>query len=202
MVIKYINVYLSSEFLNMKKFIIIGSINAACYRDIFPYIKDNEVWLGVKKGLTMTFNTDNGDVDVAAWWYTNLSHSKRNVPLELNKKYNPLDYPKYDNFDAINVNKVADIPSDYCGVMGVPLTFLEKYCPDQFEIVGKTGGVEWLKECEFFTPPSAEEAKRYRKQNRDWGVHHAYLLDSDGKPRITYRRLFIKRRNQHLNLYL
>jgi hypothetical protein len=69
-------------------------------------------------------------------WYTNIPHAKRNQPLDLYKKYNPTDYPKYDNYDAINVDKVTDIPEDYQGVMGVPVTFLDKFCPTQFEIRG------------------------------------------------------------------
>lgn len=69
-------------------------------------------------------------------WYTNIDHNKRNIPLELNKHYNVDEYPRYDNFDAINVNNVSDIPMDYDGVMGVPITFLDKYCPNQFEIIG------------------------------------------------------------------
>ena len=68
-------------------------------------------------------------------WFTNIPHSKRNLPLDLYKKYNPKDYPKYDNYDAINVDKTKDIPIDYDGVMGVPISFLDKYCPTQFEIV-------------------------------------------------------------------
>ena len=71
-------------------------------------------------------------------WFTNLDHNKRHEELILYKKYNPEEYPKYDNYNAINVNKVADIPCDYDGVMGVPITFLDKYNPEQFEIVGCT----------------------------------------------------------------
>ena len=75
-------------------------------------------------------------------WFTNIEHSMRNLPLDLYKKYNPKDYPKYDNYDAINVDKTSDIPMDYNGVMGVPITFLDKYCPTQFEIVGLDRYVE------------------------------------------------------------
>ena len=70
-------------------------------------------------------------------WFTNLDHEKRHHPLDLYKHYNEEEYPKYDNYDAINVNKTCDIPLDYDGVMGVPITFLDKYCPTQFEIVGE-----------------------------------------------------------------
>jgi hypothetical protein len=69
-------------------------------------------------------------------WFTNLDHQKRHEPLDLYKKYNPEEFPKYDNYDAINVDKVCDIPLDYGGAMGVPISFLDKYCPEQFEIIG------------------------------------------------------------------
>ena len=73
---------------------------------------------------------------IACCWFTNIPNERRNKPLDLYRKYNPTDYPKYDNYDAIEVSKVTDIPEDYDGVMGVPITFLDKYCPTQFEIVG------------------------------------------------------------------
>ena len=119
-----------------KKFLIIGSMGAVIYKDIFKLIKGDEVWLGqthpkqfVKPdGTTQTF----GNI----CWFTNLHHRKRNEELILWKVYNNTDYPKYDNYDAINVDKVKDIPVDYPGMMGVPITFLCKYNPKQFEILG------------------------------------------------------------------
>ena len=75
-------------------------------------------------------------------WFTNIPNNKRNQPLDLYRKYNPTDYPKYDNYDAINVDKVTDIPEDYDGVMGVPITFLDKYCPNQFEILALMAGAK------------------------------------------------------------
>ena len=140
-----------------KKFLIIGNPNAITYKDIFPLVKENRMWLGAS-----TFNNgmyfyvtddfeysdtykfkrelDNKRVNRVAsvCWYTNLDHSKRNTPLELNRHFNDSEYPKYDNFNAINVDKVSDIPMDYNGIMGVPITFLNKYCPTQFSIVGCT----------------------------------------------------------------
>lgn len=120
-----------------KKFLIIGPSNAIIYKKIFPLIKNNIIWLGynhVKTFLTPEGTTKSfGNVI----WFTNLSHKKRNEKLILYKKYYGYEnnYPKYDNYDAIEVNKVADIPVDYKGVMGVPITFLEKYNPEQFEIL-------------------------------------------------------------------
>ena len=135
-----------------KKFIIIGNGNAVTYKEIFPLIKENKLWLGASKGIGGKFSfiapkdyiskfnyVENGvllsQVNNACW-FTNVEYQKRDTPLFLYKKYNSIEYPKYDNYDAINVDKTSDIPLDYDGVMGVPITFLDKYCPTQFEIVG------------------------------------------------------------------
>ena len=133
-----------------KKFLIIGSNNAASYKEIFPLIKENKMWLGVNNGSKKyeiptidntkkyeKFDGKNYQSLVNTFWFTNIPHDKRNQPLDLYKKYNAEEFPKYDNYDAINVNKTADIPMDYNGVIGVPISFLYKYCPTQFEIVGK-----------------------------------------------------------------
>ena len=136
-----------------KKFLIIGSQNAITYKEIFPLIAQNKMWLGYKSG-DMKFKVPDYSEEKATrfwidetgqkWrslgntcWFTNLDHNKRHEELILYKTYkgNEEDYPKYDNYDAINVDKVADIPMDYDGVMGVPITFLDKYNPEQFEIV-------------------------------------------------------------------
>ena len=123
-----------------KKFLIIGTKNAITYKEFFPLLKDGKIWLGWNYGKgTMSFDTpSNGVKEVASYWYTNLTHKKRNEELILFRKYNPKDYPKYDNYDAIEVSKVVDIPCDYAGVMGVPITFLDKYNPSQFEILGSS----------------------------------------------------------------
>lgn len=121
-----------------KKFLIIGNKNAITYKEIFPYIKNNQLWLGLNSPCD--FSTPSGEITKTiaglCRWFTNIENQKRTTPLDLYRKYNPTDYPKYDNYDAINVDKVTDIPEDYDGVMGVPITFLDKYCPNQFEIVG------------------------------------------------------------------
>lgn len=118
-----------------KKFIIIGSMNAITYREVFPLIQNNELWLGNQN--VKEFRSPNGEIKKFGniLWYTNIQHKKRNTPLDLYKRYSN-EYPKYDNYDAIEVSKVSDIPMDYDGIMGVPITFLDKYCPTQFEIVG------------------------------------------------------------------
>ena len=136
-----------------KRFIIIGNLNAIAYKDIFPLIRDNKIWLGVsihsgdrEFGVPSNYplnasgyRTDedgNNYIRVqSVRWFTNLKHKKQNEEIILYKKYNEKEYPKYDNYDAINVDKVKDIPDNYYGEMGVPITFLEKYNPDQFEII-------------------------------------------------------------------
>lgn len=137
-----------------KKFLIIGGQNATTYKEIFPLLKDNKMWLGFRCGdMAFTVPEYYEEKETRFWiddngqkwrslgnicWYTNLDHKKRHEEIELYKKYTPEEYPKYDNYNAINVDKVADIPEDYDGVMGVPITFLDKYNSDQFEIIGAT----------------------------------------------------------------
>ena len=134
-----------------KKFIIIGHQNAITYREIFPLIKENELWLGNGfKGSAAHFITNYEDVATAGDhkegmvrvsgvnWFTNLDISKRHEELILYKNYNPEEYSSYDNYDAIEVSKTNNIPIDYSGTMGVPITFMNKYNPDQFEILGAT----------------------------------------------------------------
>lgn len=130
-----------------KKFLIIGNKNAITYKEFFPLLKENKVWIGYSS--PSEFDTSNGmtkKINGLTRWFTNLDIQKRHEKLILWQRYyddngNPLPdakerYPHYDNYDAINVGKVADIPIDYQGVMGVPITFLDKYNPEQFEIVG------------------------------------------------------------------
>lgn len=134
-----------------KKFLIIGNLNALTYREIFTLIKENKIWLGYahpEKFIVpdyyeareyRSWRDDNGKNWRSlgnACWFTNLDVEKRHEDLILYKKFNSNEYPKYDNYDAINVDKVNDIPVDYNGVIGVPITFLEKYNPKQFELLG------------------------------------------------------------------
>ena len=135
----------------MKKFLIIGNINAVTYKEVFPLIKENKMWLGipfssgnayfyvenVKEYATGVYNETTGLVKFRnCHWFTNLDHDKRNEKIDLYKHYNPEEYPKYDNYDAIEVSKVCNIPIDYYDIMSVPITFFDKYCPEQFEIIG------------------------------------------------------------------
>lgn len=137
-----------------KKFLIIGNVNATSYKEVFQLIKNEKMWLGAsihsgdrEFGVPQDYplNAAGFRVDEkgnkfirvkGVRWFTNLDYKERHENLILYKTYNPNDYPKYDNYDAINVDKTADIPADYNGVMGVPITFLDKYNPEQFEIIG------------------------------------------------------------------
>lgn len=143
-----------------KKFIIIGNMNAITYKEIFPLIKENKLWLGAGGIKDMAFKVPSYyelretrswiDENGQNWrslgngcWFTNIEHKKRNTPIDLYKTYSEENYPKYDNYDAVETGKVDNIPCDYDGVIGVPITFLDKYCPEQFEILGRnnnTGG--------------------------------------------------------------
>lgn len=144
-----------------KKFLIIGNMNAITYKEVFPLIKDNKMWLGngFNAGNAYFGIPENATTEYAigvyneqsnlvkfrnCCWFTNLDHGRRHQPLELmnmsdnlkfNKKIKENGYPKYDNYDAIEVCETKAIPSDYNGVMGVPISFLDKYCPEQFEII-------------------------------------------------------------------
>ena len=131
-----------------KKFLIVGHQNAITYKEVFPLIKENKLWLGYGfKGGAAHFYSHYKDIATAGDhregmirvsgvnWFTNIDTSKRHGMLVSYKHYSPEEYPKYDNYDAINVDKTSDIPCDYDGVMGVPITFLDKYNPEQFEIV-------------------------------------------------------------------
>lgn len=124
----------------MKQFLIIGAVTCCGYKDVFPYIKTGEVkYRPQKYGVKQYLNSDK---KVTATWYTTME-TPYIPPLELTKTYNPEDYPKLDNYDAINVNHTRDIPYDYDGVMAVPITFLDKWNPDQFEIITIAAGWSW-----------------------------------------------------------
>ena len=130
-----------------KQCLIIGNKNAFTYKEIFKMIKENKIWVGYTQ--PKDFRLEDGSItkkiNGLARWFTNLTTSKRNEELVLTKSYNSIDYPKYDNYDAIEVGQVANIPKDYNEVMGVPVTFIDKYNPEQFEIIG---GFNGYKECD------------------------------------------------------
>lgn len=147
--------YITQLYSYNKDFLIISNINAITYKEVFPLIQSNKVWLGVSFGRgisgfivpshydlygTETNVLDNGDKIISpnnCMWLTTLDNKKRHTPIDLVKKYkgNEEKYPRYDNYNGINVNRTADIPLDFMGAMGVPITFLNKYDPEQFEII-------------------------------------------------------------------
>lgn len=178
-----------------KQYLIIGNVNAITYKEIFPLIKDNRLWLGasIHSGDREFRVPDNYPLNATGCridengikyirvkgvrWYTNLDYSQRHENLILYKTYTPEDYPRYDNYNAIDVSKTADIPCDYDEVMGVPITFMDKYSPDQFEIVGRADA-------------------NIAKENNPYYI--AGLKDKGGAPLINgkfvYKRVLIKKR--------
>ena len=137
-----------------KKFLIIGNMNSITCKEVFPYIQDNRMWIGpsISSGDRKFYVPDDYPLNAAGCgidsdgrrfirvkgirWFTNLDHNKRHEDLDLVCRYSEDEYPTFDNFDAIEVGKTSDIPYDYAGIMGVPITFLDKYNPEQFEILG------------------------------------------------------------------
>jgi hypothetical protein len=196
-----------------KKFLIIGNINALTYRDIFKLIKENKLWLGAsihsgdrEFGVPDDYplNAAGSRVDEegnkfirvkGVRWFSNLDYSERYEDLILYKDYNEEDYPKYENFDAINVDKTKEIPANYEGAIGVPITFLDKYNPDQFEIIGlgiSSSGIE------VGVQPYKPEHKKYRKEIQKRGAVDGDLyMMKDGIVEVPYARILI--RNKRLN---
>ena len=141
-----------------KQFLIIGNVNAITYKDIFRLIRADRLWLGpsIHSGDREFRVPDYYPLQAAGYrvdengvkyirvkgvrWFTNMDHQRRHESILLFRKYSPVEYPNYDNYDAINVDRVVDIPGDYPGVMGVPVTFLDRYNPAQFEILGLAAG--------------------------------------------------------------
>ena len=152
--------YLAQLVEHNKQFIIIGNVNAITYKEVFPLIKDNKLWMGASihsgdrefrvpdsypLNASGTRIDDKGNKYIrvkGVRWFTNIDYNERHEKLDLYKEYNEEEYPKYDNYNAININKTAEIPYDYNGVMGVPLTFMDKFSPDQFSIIGLDRYVE------------------------------------------------------------
>ncbi|MBQ6109260.1 MAG: adenine-specific methyltransferase EcoRI family protein, partial [Thermoguttaceae bacterium] len=183
-----------------KKFLIIGSKNAITYKEIFRYIKEGKLWLGhqfqngnaffkiageAREYVGGVYDQETGLVKFRnCGWYTNLDYEERHEDLILYKHYTPEEYPHYDNYDAIEVAKTADIPMDYSGVMGVPITFLDKYNPDQFEILGIT---DRQASCGFRTKEYTEkDSPKYNDLNRR-GV-----LLVNGEYKAIYARILIR----------
>ena len=170
-----------------KSFLIIGNQNAITYKEIFPLLMANRIWLGINcvrwfivpSNYNMKTKLNAAGQRIAegarSRWFTNLDHKNRHVPMPLGIPYNPSDYPKYDNYDAINVDETDKIPVNYDGVMGVPITFLDKYCPEQFELCGCT----------------ESEGKGF--SNGLWNAKSKIAQPLINSKKV-YKRLFIKRK--------
>ena len=158
-----------------KHFVIVGNTNAVTYKNCIELIRENKMWLGYN--CLRWFYTPEGTLYEAArsYWFTNLDIQKRHEELILYKKYSPEEYPHYDNYDAINVDKTADIPCDYDGAMGVPITYLDKHNPNQFEIL---------------------DANDLIIENRAPKKSHGLIKDKDGSinGRNVYARILIRKR--------
>lgn len=172
-----------------KQFLIIGNNNALTYKDVFKLIKENKLWMGVSPRSMKFKLPDGSEKDVNACWFTNLSHHKRNEELILYKSYrgNEASYPRYYNYDAVEVSKVVDIPIEYQGLMGVPITFLDKYNPTQFEIVGLANDKRAVDDA--FV--QGRETHLDEQHKRFVGM----VLSENGKLRATYARIIIKKKS-------
>lgn len=198
--------YVSTLVKHDKKFIIIGNVNAITYKEIFPLIMQNKIWFGasIHSGDRAFFVPDDYPLNAAGCgvdangrrfirvkgvrWYTNLDLKQRHEELILVKRYRSEDYPTYDNYDAIEVSKTSDIPCDYAGVMGVPITFLDKYSPDQFEVLGITDrNNPYGLTTKVYT---REDTPNYGDCNRRGAIRQ-----EDGSLKSTYARILI--RNLH-----
>lgn len=188
--------YIAQLIEHKKRFLVIGSQNALTYKDVFRLLRDNQIWFGNTK--PKEFKQPDGTVQVFGniGWYTNLSHSRRNEEIVLFKTYtgNESAYPKYANYDAIEVGKVADIPVDYTGHMGVPITFMDRYNPEQFQIIGI--GIASLG-LEIGVKPFTPEHKAYRKNVQKRGAVDGDLYFAvNGEVEVPYRRIIIKHKSQ------
>lgn len=183
-----------------KNYLIIGNLNAISYKEVFPLIKDNKMWLGVTGGAKEYLKPEGGIQKMGnTCWFTNIEHGRRHRPLRLmtmaenfkHSKHKEVrgrnDYIHYENYDAIDIPYVDAIPSDYTGDMGVPITFLDKYCPEQFEIIGHPHGDYG---AELGLKPFPRELKKLNKGLRDGDLY--YL--QDGMPVLPYRRILIRKK--------
>lgn len=193
-----------------KKFLIIGNVNAVKYKELFPLIMNNKIWLGasIHSGDRKFWVPNDYELNAAGCgidktgrkyirvkgvrWFTNLDYKERHENLILYKHYTPEEYPKFENFDAININRTEDIPCDYNGVMGVPITFMDKYNPEQFEILGV--GIAGLGLAAGVKPYKPEH-KKYRKEVQKRGAVDGdlYMMNGD-EVIVPYSRILIRRK--------
>ena len=192
-----------------KDFIIIGNQNACTYKEIFPLLKNDVMWLGYNSGhfwfkVPASYEEKKTDFKIdengQKWrrmgnicWFTNVDIEKRHENMPIFRTYTPEAYPTYDNYNAIEVNKTVDIPCDFYGVMGVPITFMSKYSPEQFELVGITCNDKenlWGVKTKTYT---SADAKNFTILNA------ASVLKTNGKLKATYARILIRRKQVNTN---
>lgn len=187
-----------------KKFLIIGNINAVTYKEIFPLIMQNKLWMGqsIHSGDREFRVPNDYPLNAAGYrideqgrnyirvkgvrWFTNIDYDARHEELILYKKYSPVEYPKYDNYDAINVDKTSDIPCDYFEDMGVPITFLDKFNPEQFEILGITD-----RQDSYGFRTHKYTVDEYANAN-DLNARACIIVN--GMPKALYARILIRKR--------
>ena len=201
-----------------KQFVILGNTNAVAYKEFFPLLRDNKGFVGYKSpsgGMWFTVTDEFRDkvlsgeakatyrmeknaagkevmyCNCPAMWYTNLDLDKSHEPLILTKNYvgNEDRYPTYVNYDAIDCNKVDDIPKDYFGKVGVPITYMACHCSEQFDVIGLSGNGDLGKEIGI-QMPSAE----HKRMNKALRQGAAYVIDSNGVPKKLYNRIIIQRK--------
>lgn len=195
-----------------KKFIVIGNVNALSYKEIFPLVQSNKVWLGAsihsgdrKFWVPADYELkaagcgidDNGMKFIrvkGVRWFTNLDYKERHENLILYKSYTPEEYPRYINYDAIEVSKTELIPCDYDGVMGVPITFMDKYNPDQFEIIGIGNGGELGVECGVSANLTAEQCAALFREDKTFRKGKLCYRNDKGKLIGCYARILIRKR--------
>ena len=195
--------YLAQLVEYKKNFLIIGNVNTIVTKDTFPLVRDNIIWMGasIHSGDREFRVPDSYPLNAAGYrvdengikyirvkgvrWFTNLDYPQRHEDLVLYKHYTPEEYPKYDNYEAINVDKSSDIPCDYDGVMGVPITFLDKYNPDQFEIIWQASGNTYAN-----APKEILEELKFNPTIKYGGGLGAAVLNG----KAVYTRIFIRRK--------
>lgn len=215
--------YISQLIEYKKKFIIIGNLNATHYKEIFPLIKDNKIWLGNTNfnggatyfvGSKELYDPEKMSNPKHAYikdgklywrvngvrWFTNLDTKVRHEEKILYRLYNPVDYPKYVNYDAIEVNNINEIPCDYYGAMGVPDSFLQFYNPEQFEIIGYGRG-DFIPEIECVPQSFLDDYHKIGgKGHITKGMKSLCYYDKEHKPKFPFSRIIIKRKvntNEH-----
>ena len=200
-----------------KKFLIVGHQNAIKYKEVLPLFIENKLWIGYGFNMSLVYKSPYENALVAnrkfvqqkgynpdecikvpgICWFTNLDHNKRHECLDLVCRYSKEDYPKYENYDAIDVKSVSEIPYNYYGLMGVPITFLDKYNPEQFDLIGNTCDTEWLREVGVGIMGQATIDNLRQQGNKAHvtaNMNSLYIM-KDGKVSLPYARIII--RNKH-----